>query len=340
MALRLTSLIQVGALVGGVMLLATACERKETPATEAPLAMVNGKAITEQDFDFEVQRRVSSGRPLGSPGDILQELIERQVMLDKAAASGVLEAPEVRRELENRQLGQWLDRTLQIERDAVSVSDAELGAYYEAEMESFTRPALARLAILYRRVAVRDGGAGEDAGTIRAELEKARSSYLADPNGATQQGRLIGFGTLAAQYSEDTVSRYRGGDLGWIEVANPGVSHPPDVIAAGLALGRGGVSDVMTAGDGMYVVMKVDEREARVAPFEEVAPGLRRKLIKVKQEEVERTFKSNLLAEATVAINREKADALQMPTRSNQEQAPVLHVLEESVPARANQRND
>jgi len=59
--------------------------------------------------------------------------------------------------------------------------------------------------------------------------------------------------------------------------------------------------------------MKSDRREARVEPFEEAAPTLRRRLIRLKQEEVERTFKSNLLAEVQIEINPDKAARLALP---------------------------
>ena len=105
-------------------------------------------------------------------------------------------------------------------------------------------------------------------------------------------------------------SVHRGGDLGWIEKSGTDGRLPAALSEAAFALADGAVSDVIAAGDGLYVIMKSDSRSARVTPFEDVAPTLRRKLIRLKQDEVERTFVSNLMTDATIEINENKVDRL------------------------------
>lgn len=308
---------QFAAVLGaGVMLCASGCGRggegEPESARPAPLASVNGVAITEDDFASEVQRRIDQGRPLGDAESVLNELIEREAMLQKARTSPVMDDPDVRRELENQTLVKWLDRTLQEQKDAVTVTEADLRAAYEAEIDRFSRPAMARLAILYREAHPNDP---DDTVTeLRTVLESARAAYLADPAAATRDGRIPGFGTVAAEQSEHTISRYRGGDLGWIQaLAGQPERVPGPVLDAGFALPVGGVSGVIEAGDGLYVVMKQDERPAAVTPFEEAAVSLRRRALRDKQEAVERDFTRNLMAEADVEINPERAARLSLP---------------------------
>jgi len=310
------------AIAAGVLLSGCGSRDAESGRSrEAPLAQVNGTAITEADFEFEVRRRLESGRPLGEPQVILKEIIERQVMLQEAERSDIMQDPAVRRELENKQLGQWLDRSLQVLRDEVRVSDDEMRAYYDARQDEFTRPEMARLAMLYRRVNPRDPQ--ESVESLRVELEKGASEFLADRGGVTQNGRLPGFGTVAARYSEDTVSRYRGGDLGWLGTSGADSRIPLPVIEAGLSLAVGSVSAIISAGDGLYMVMKTDVRPARVDAFEDVAPALRRRLIRLKQDDVERSFRSNLLTGAKIEINQDKAQLLKLPPVTTPE-PPVL----------------
>lgn len=305
-----------------LLLGATSCGRKtaEPTAENADwIARVNGEPITEQEVQFEIQRRTEARRPVGDAQSILEELIQRKAMLSEARRSGLLQDPAVQRELENRELGQWIDRTLQVERDGVSVSNEEMRAYYDANRESFTRPAMARLAILYRRAPRSDST--NEAVEVRGELEKGRAAYLADPSAATQQGRISGFGALAAGYSEDAISRYRGGDIGWINVGEES-RLPAAVVETGLALDVGGVSDVVAAGGGFYVVMKTDQRAAQVTPYKDVAPTLRRKLIRQKQESIQSNFVNNLLAGAQIEINEQKAAEIHVPP------APTVSPLE------------
>jgi hypothetical protein len=56
-----------------------------------------------------------------------------------------------------------------------------------------------------------------------------------------------------------------------------------------------------------------------VVPFEEAKVAMRRPLIRKKQEAVEQSFKSNLLASFEVAVNSSKSSQLQIP----QAAAPV-----------------
>lgn len=316
------------------LLVAVSCSRKaEEPAAAEPewLARVNGKLITETDVRFEIERRKAANRPVGEVSDILQELVRREAMLAEAARSPVMNDPAVQRELENRKLGQWLDRSLQVQRDAVVVNDDELRAHYEANIAAFTRPAFTRLAMLYRRVNARDPQ--EPAGSVLEAISQARAAYLANPETATQGGKLTGFGTIAAEHSEDTISRYRGGDLGWQEGTGSVARVPAEVLAAGFALEVGGVSEVMAAGDGLYVVMKSGVREAEVAPFETVAPTLRRRLIREKQEAVEQAFISNVLARATIEIDEAKAARVALPAPETPE-PPTLKPVTEWSPVR------
>ena len=116
---------------------------------------------------------------------------------------------------------------------------------------------------------------------------------------ATRDGRIPGFGALAAEASEHATSRYRGGDIGWIETGRDAYPLPAAIVETGFALPVGGVSDVIETEEGLYVVMKQDQREARTAPFEEVADTLRRRLLRDRRDRVEAAFNSNLLARAT-----------------------------------------
>lgn len=324
--------LAVPGLLAAAGILAGGCSRRKAPdvAVEVPLAQVNGEAITQADFDFEVQRRLASGRPTGTPAEILQGLVERRIMLQQAGQSALMEDPEVRRELENQKLAHWLDRTLQARKDAVTVSDEELRRAYADNQAAYTQSGRVRLAILYRRLGRLDGD--ERVNALRTELEVARDRYLADPEGVTQKGRISGFGAVAAESSEDTVSRYRGGDLGWLEPGRTDYHWPDTVIQAGMALPTGQPSGVLAAGDGLYIVMKTGEREGRVIPFEEAAASLRRRLLRERQDAVDKSFKDNLLAGADVRIDSAQAARLKLPEPVSP-QPPVLTPRGDGAPA-------
>ncbi len=302
----------------------------EPPApAPAPLARVGEAIITKEDFAREAERRRAGGRLPADAATLLREMVERQAMLQKAGDEAARD-PEIRREVENLLLARWLDKSRQAERAALAVSDEELRSAYDADRDSWTRPAQVRLAILFRRLAA--GAPAAELEQLAGVLRKAVADFKADPKAATRAGRMQGFGSVAADNSEDTVSRYRGGDLGWLEVRSDGYRWPDEVVRAGFALGVGEVSDVIRAGEGLYVVMKSGARPARVTPFEEAAVGLRRRLLREKQETLEREFMRRLLAEVKVEIDKESAARLKLPAVETRElKPPALIPLKERM---------
>jgi parvulin-like peptidyl-prolyl isomerase len=304
-------------------------EQAPAPAVPAPLARVGEAAITVEDFEAEVGRRRAGGRLPADAATLLREMIERQAMLQKAGAE-MARDPEVKRELENLLLARWLEKSRQAEKAAIVVTDEELRAAYASGRQAWTRAEQARLAILYRRLA--SGAGAAEAEQLAGALRKAVADFKSAPSAATRGGRMQGFGALAAEASEETVSRYRGGDLGWLDTSRSDYRWPAEVVQAGFALGLGEVSDVIRAGDGLYVVMKSDARAASVTSFEEAAVGLRRRLLREKQEAAEREFKRRLLAEFKVEIDRDSAARLKLPVaEARVVKPPALIPVEERM---------
>jgi parvulin-like peptidyl-prolyl isomerase len=281
------------------------CDKKET-SPSVVLATVNGRAVTQADFDAEYARRKDQ-----PPAAVLSNLIERQAMLIKAEAAGIADSPEFKRETENRLVSQWLANTFNKERDAVSVSEEELKAAYEMRREQlFLRKPLTRYAILCRK--------GKNLDELKNTLAEAVAVFEKDRDGATNKGRLQGFGKIAADYSEDTGSRYRGGDIGWVgENVLPRIPAEVIDIAKDHAVGK--IAGPVVAGDGVYVVMKTGEREASQIDYKEASPALRRRVLSEKRAEVEQAFRENVMRNVTVI---HKAAPVVVPSVKKQDELP------------------
>ncbi len=298
--------------VGG---LAAGCSRSPEPTVETSpvVAEVGGRKITHADFDAEATRRRAAGRPAASAQELLGEMIEREAMLVKAEASGIATSETFRSDTESRLLSQWVASTLAKTRDGVQVTDEELKASYEARKDTtLTAAPLTRLAILYRKVSGRIGD--EVAQALEKSLSEGVAAFEKDRAASTNNGRLPGFGKIAADYSEDTVTRYRGGDLGWLNLEqgeHPRV--PQEVLTAGAALAQSQVSAPIRAGDGIYVVMKDGERSAKQMTFQEAVPMLRRRLLREKQLAVEARFKADVLGSVPVKVVESEAGKLTLP---------------------------
>lgn len=135
------------------------------------------------------------------------------------------------------------DPETRIEDSEVSVTDAELRSYYQANQEDFRQPPTAVVSlVVLNRVA---GPADTAAALQRANALRDEISSGAD------------FGELARTNSADQASAARGGDLGWFSRGD----MTPAFEQAAFELEAGEVSQPVLTPFG-YHIIKVEEKEA------------------------------------------------------------------------------
>jgi len=126
---------------------------------------------------------------------------------------------------------------------AVSVTDADLTAYFKAHPDQFKRPAVAFTSFIAEP---RAPDAADTAAAL-ARAQRLRAAVL----GATPAK----FGEVAKRESSDTVSAAKGGDLGWIARDEQGFA--PGFLAGLRTLKAGQVSTLAQSQFG-YHVIRVD----------------------------------------------------------------------------------
>jgi len=284
----------------------TACDRAPEPPQDA-LAIVDGVAITGADLQREADRLARQARMPMEKEALLDELVTRRALLAYAAKSGLTEDPAVRRDLDNLIIAKVRERELEAALNDVEVTEEEVRAAYDQDLESHSEPEKVKLAILFRPIS--PGASEGKRAEISEALEAARDETLRNPAPGGRGPASSGFGSLAIDQSEDQASRYRGGDIGWIELGRVGYPWPEVVIEAGSALPEGEVSPVIFTEDGAYLVMKTDARDGGARPFAEVAAGIRQQLLADRRRHVEESFFQN--ARDAVLI-----DVLEEPLKS------------------------
>ena len=227
-----------------------------TPTPTAPLAaLVNGEPIFLADFEKEVAR-FEAAQPAGGSDpatyreQVLNALIERRLILQAAAADGVVVAPEA------------VEQRLAELRTAAG----EAGAFETwLQTNQWTEEE-------FRRNLAAELVTGEIVARVTADvpntMEQVRASYIQMDDAALAQSVLDraragdDFAFLAEQNSVDRVTGENGGDLGFFA---PGALLVPEVEAAAFALQPGEMSDLIavTNADGTitYYIVLVTERD-------------------------------------------------------------------------------
>lgn len=313
--------------------LVSQCE-KPAPATAAgasgpALATVAGQAITEKDLLQEAEWRRSNNQAVPPAPELLQEMVNRLALVEKAKRDGVADDPATQRRIQSVIVASLRAKQFDAELAKVAVSDEEIAKAYEARRAEFTRPGLDRFAILFQAADAK----ASDARKAEAKKKLEDALVLADANPAPG-GRgpaAGGFGQVAAQHSDDQVSRYKGGDVGWIETGAKETRLPANVIEAGRALEKGKRSGVIEAADGYYVILKSDARPGGARALEEVADNLRQQLLRDKRRAMEEGFLADAISSSKASIDTAAAAKVSLPD-SGSPPAPANTAPELSPP--------
>ncbi len=286
--LSLAALAALSAVLG----LTAGCKPKAT-APVLVLAKVGSHEIRVEDFNNEVQWRLKNHRPLPGKEALLEEMIARELLVQKARAAGLENDPDVRRSYEGMLVSRIQERELTPRLDAVKPSPEAVHALYEKNLAQYARPAKARLAFICIKIEPKMSEEKISAAEARIQEALKLAKALAPSS--------RGFDRVAVDYSEDQASRYKGGDVGWFDEGRTAYRWPAEVVSAGFALKTNGeISGVIRATNGFYIVSKLDSRDAVITPLEQVQTSLQRGLLTEKRREAEAAFRRETRSFAAV----------------------------------------
>ncbi len=295
------------------------CDRKvATPSGSPTLATAGGEVLTVADFQKEAERRLAKNLPVPEKAVLIDDMLGRMAALARAKEAKLQTDPETKREMENILIGKLRAQELETLLNNLTVTEQELQAAYAAGTEKFSRPAKVRLALLHLTgdPKMSEGKRAE----LRTQMEEGLKKAAAAPTTGGRGGAAMGFGTVAVDYSDDQVSRYRGGDIGWLDAGVFSYRWPKAVLEAGYALEKGATSGIIETDNGVFVVMKTDFRDGATSSFAEAKTALSRDLLAKKRADTEAAF---LAANRTLSHAQIKADVLATVTIPT---TPAKHV--------------
>ncbi len=256
-----------------VVLAASACT--QAASDESPvLAVVNGKPITQSEFDIRwaelPESRQARYQREGGKKKFLDDMISRELLLQEARRLGLDQTPAVRERAQRYQEQLALDELMRERaKTPTEVSQEEMEEYYMAHSSTVLATEHIRAAQIIVPTAVQ-------ALELKQQLEKGGD-----------------FAKLAQKFSTDQATKFRGGDLGpyrkgaappeieaVILTQAPGVVSEPIKVAAGFALVKVTSRDPLDARSAHIARERLKQElyaDRRRKDFEEFLEGLRRK---------------------------------------------------------------
>jgi peptidyl-prolyl cis-trans isomerase D len=286
--------------------------------------------IGKDRYASEVQNRTGMGVQ-EFEDYVRQALLEekfRELVTDNVAVTSAEIEDELRRRNENITIAYVLAKATDLA-PTINPSEAELGAYFAQHQAKYQVPERrsARFALLdfsqltekaqptdpelhdyynqhiaqyqvedrvhVEHILLKTVGKTE---AESAEIQKKAEDVL-------QQAKKGGnFEDLAKKYSEDTATKDKGGDLGWI-VDKQTV---PEFQQAAFSLPKGAISDLVKTSYGFHVIKVLDKESAHTKTFEEV----RASIVPVLVEEKLNALSNEISAKMASAIRQSNRQSL------------------------------
>ncbi len=269
-------------------------------------AKVNGKVITMQEVDRGVKQQ-SQGQesklsPLELAGarlQVLQSLVERDVMFQKAEKEGAVPTEEeVTAEINKKKtasgksadqiekdmkeqgmteaaLRESVKKDLSIQKLVEKITgkieppkDSEIEAFYNGNKEAFVKKKGVKLAA----IVVDPSNSGEGDTTIDEPSAVLKANEIVKKLQAGQD-----FATVAREFSEDQ-SKFQGGDLGYLALDDLKQAFPEQTVAALMTqIQIGGLTS--SRSQGKLFILKLQDRSDRDEAVTLEGPGVRQQVI-------------------------------------------------------------
>ena len=270
--------IMMGGLLAFLVLAFAGC----APASQdSPvLVIVNGKPITQREFDFRWSELPESTKARyqkeGGKRKFLDDLIGRELLMQQARKLCLDQSQAIRERLQRFKEQAILDELLQqVLKNQIEIPKDELEAYYAAH--DAVLPAPDRIEVA--QIVTRNEFAAKD---IKRMLDEG-----------------MDFAKLAQRYSTDKETRSKGGDLGLYRKG----SADPQVEAVILKLRPGHVSEPIKTESGVIYIIKLISREpGDTKAVHALRERLRQELYGEKRRKDFEDYLARLRATATVRM--------------------------------------
>lgn len=259
------------------------------------LAKIGDRTVTIADLNETIgyldrQRQKNMEQNPQLKESLLRQLVQGIVISDLAKKDGYDKKPEVKEKLEFFTNNILANLYLQNEvAGKISVSEQEINTYYEEHKKEFIKPEMVKARHILIKI---DKTASEE--EKKKAQEKAQDILMKIKAGED-------FAKLATEFSDDTLSATKGGDLGFFTRSR----MVPSFEDAAFALKPGEISDIVKTPFGYHIIKVDDRKDAEVEPYDAVKENIKQKLIQERTQSTISEFIDKAVKDAGVEFHLE-----------------------------------
>jgi len=272
--------------------------------TGKTLAMVGNSKITVDDFESVLQRvpPFNRRRYATKKGklELLNKLIEEELFYQEALRRGMDNDSDFTNRMEQIRRGILSSMVKKELYDAdIEITEDEVKQYYEDNPDQFQTPETVKVKLILVRV--KRNATPEEEAKAKAKAEEALKKLKA---GAS-------WDAIVEQYSEDRGTKKKGGLLPKVRKGMRGDEF--DRVAFGMSTPNE-ISEVFRDRRGFNIIQFLEKTEAKLKDFDDVKRTIERRLKQEKLKNRMETTLENLRSKATVTIEEDVLDGVQVDT--------------------------
>jgi len=259
------------------------------------VAKVGDRKITISEFnkmigylDSEKKKLIEKNPQLKE--NLLQQYIQGIVISKLAKKKGFDKNPELKEQLEmitdNYIAIEYLKKEVT---NKLAVSEEDIKAYYESHKDEFKTPEM----LNSRHILIKTDPSASDKDKKKAK-EKAEEILKKIKAGED-------FAKLASDVSDDTVTKTKGGELGFFPKGRM-VKPFEDAV---FALKPGEVSGIVESQFGYHIIKVEEKKESGIEPFDTAKEKIKQKLLQERAKTKATEFIEKAMKEANIEIHPE-----------------------------------
>lgn len=259
------------------------------------LAKIGDKKIMMSDFNrmisyYDAERRRNLEENPLFKATILQRIVQGMVIAKIAKDNGFDRRSDIREQIEllsNDFLSAEYLKKEVIEK--ITVTEEDLNLFYKTHQEEFKTPEMVRA----RHILIKVEATASDEDKLKKK-EKAAEILTKIKAGED-------FAKLASEFSDDTGSQTKGGDLGFF----PKGKSDPVFEKAAFSLQRGEISEIVETQYGFHIIKIEEKKEASLGPYDKIKDKVKEKVLNDFRKTRVDEFADKAMKDANVELNLE-----------------------------------